>query len=167
MARTANRPAQDGAKPGAEAVTPTDKHAFDADGRAKSREDAPVTVGETVYHRRRKNWKVTRELRNLLRKQERAGVRQERIRKQIDALAADADEAQLHELEDQIDQYGDEADEAAYEMIVLLLRDSDGASPDINILKETLDVEDAGDLAAALTGGGAEDPTQETPSSSG
>lgn len=157
---------QDGAPPGAEVPrTPSDKHAFDADGRAETREDAPITIGGKTFHRRRKNWEVTRELRKLLRDQERASVRADRARKKIDALPADAPDDDLYELEQQVDVATDESDQSAYELIALLLRDDQDNSPGVDGLKAALDVEDAGDLAATLAGGSAEDPT-ETPRSS-
>lgn len=159
-------PRADGAKPGAQTATPSDKHAFDADGRASAREAADVTIGGQTLHRRRKNWEITRKLRELLRRQERASVRADRARKRIDALDADAPDEQLHELEDAVDHATDESDQAAYEIISLLLRDDSDDSPDVEHLKASLDVEDAGDLAATLAGGGEPDPTPTTPSSS-
>ena len=155
----------DGAPPGATSGS-NGKHAFDADGRAKEREDAPVTIGEKTFHRRRKNWEVTRGLRALLRRQERAGVRADRARKKIDALAADAPDSEIDALEDEVDLATDDSDQAAYEIIALLLRDEQDANPDVDHLKSSLDVEDAGALAATLAGGGHEDPSPPTPSSS-
>lgn len=183
---------EDGAKPGAETITPTDKHAFDADGRAKAREDAAITIGEKVFHRRRKSWEITRTLRKLLRRQERSGGKQERLRARIDALTEEirgvqdpktgawikqpiTEEDRIEEIEVQVEVLQDEAeeaildgDEAAYELIALLLRDDEGQNPDLEHLKDSLDVEDAGDLAVTLSGGGepAADPTT-TPTSSG
>jgi hypothetical protein len=161
-------PGADGVPPGAEAQRkPADKHAFDADGRAAAREDAPVTIGGETWHRRRKNWEVTRALRTLLRRQERAGIRQDRARKKIDALPPDEEsDAQIDSLEAEIDDATDASDEAAYELIALLLRSDDDEQrhPDVDFLKASLDVEDAGDLAATLAGGGEPDPTTDTPS---
>lgn len=157
----------DGAKPGSEFGPPRSRHEFDADARAANREAAAVTIGGIVYHRRRKNWAATRALRALLRKQERAAIAQQRARKRIDALDPDAPDSDLTELEDQIDAATDESDEAAYGIIALLLATTDADTPpDIDHLKVSLDVEDAGDLAANLAGGGEPDPTPTTPSSS-
>lgn len=179
----------DGAKPGAETAPPSRKP-FDADGRAKAREGAIVTIGEQEYHRRRKTWEITKALRTLLRKQERAQGRAMRIRNRIDALgneihgrqdpktgdwikepltddvAIEDLEVRIEVLDDEIDEHQDEADTAAYEIIALLLADHADESPPVGFLKEALDVEDAGDLAAELAGGGepAADPT--TPPSS-
>lgn len=157
----------DGAPPGA-VVPPTaaERYAFDADSRAADRESADVTIGGSTYQRRRKNWEVTRSLRALLRDQERAGIRANRARKRIDALDPDAPDEDLFVLEDAVDKATDESDEAAYRIIALLLRDGDDLSPDVDHLKRSLDVEDAGDLAANLAGGGEPDPTPATPSSS-
>lgn len=159
--RTAkSAPAADGAKPGA--AGETSKHDFNADERAQARENASVVIGGKTFHRRRKNWEITRELRELLRRQERAGVRADRARKKIDALAADAPDSELQALEDEVDDATDDSDQAAYEIIARLLRDDDDASPDVEHLKAELDVEDAGTLAANLAGGSepAEGPTQ-------
>lgn len=156
----------DGATPGSQFGPARSKHDFDADARAADREAAAVTIGGIVYHRRRKNWEATRALRALLRRQERAAIASNRARKRIDALDADAPDDDLAKLEDQIDAATDESDEAAYGIIALLLRTDDGAGPDIDHLKASLDVEDAGDLAANLAGGGEPDPTPTTPSSS-
>jgi hypothetical protein len=157
----------DGAKPGAQ-VPPTasDRHAFDADARAATREAAPITIGEIVFHRRRKNWAITRELRAQLRIQERAGVRSRRATKRIEDMDADADMSAIEALETEQDLLADESDEAAYGIVALLLRDENGKSPEIDHLKEWLDVEEAGDLAATLSTGGEPDPTPTTQSSS-
>jgi hypothetical protein len=174
----------DGAKPGEEVRTPGDKHAFDADGRAKAREDAPVTIGGEVFHRRRKNWTVTRELRALLRDQEKCGNRAARYRARVDALTEEirgvrdpdtgawtkppmTDDDAIERLEGEIDGFDaeidaaqGESDEAAYAIIALLLRKADANDrPELEFLKESLDVEEAGDLASALAGGGETDPT--------
>jgi hypothetical protein len=152
----------DGAKPGSGTPGRDDHHAFDAESRAKAREAAPVTVGEQVFHRRRKNWKVTRDLRGLLRVQERAGIRSNRANKRIEDAPADEPMDAIEALETEVDGYQDEADEAAYSIIALLLANDEGESPDLDYLKEQLDVEDAGDMAATLSGGGEppEGPTQ-------
>lgn len=168
----------DGAKPGDVVTTPNDKYGFDADGRAAERESADVTIGGIVFRRRRKTWEVTRELRRILRLQEKAGNRAERARKKIDALPADAEDHELDALEDEVDKHSDEADEQAYALIALLLevdreqlgdRQSDvdeQGRPTVDHLKRSLDVSDAGDLAASLAGGSNEqDPTPATPSS--
>jgi hypothetical protein len=195
--------------PGGTPVPPTDKHAFDADGRADAREGAPITIGGKTFHRRRKNWSVTRALRALLRLQEKAGNKSERLRAQIDAhtekirgvrdpknpgewlkapLDDDAEvekiEGQVEDLQAKVDVAQDEGEEAAFQMIALLLKDDDGvplwsekpeesktpAELDLEgeyrqHLKDSLDSEDAADLATSLAGGKVEDPTPETTSS--
>lgn len=180
----------DGAKSGAEERTPADRHAFDADSRAKAREGAPITIGEQVFHRRRKNWEVTRALRALLRVQEREGSRGERLRARISALTTEISgirdrktgewlrppiddedristiESQVENLQDNVETASDASDEAAYALIALLLRGDNGEKPDIEHLKKSLDVEEASDLAGMLAGGGEPDPTPETQSSS-
>lgn len=193
---TADPRTRDGAPPGA--ALPSAKYEFDADRRATTREEAPVTIGEQAFHRRRKNWQVTRALRALLRKQEHAGNRAARLQARIDALTEeirgvrgpdgswktapvtdedrlDEIDAQVEDLEAKSDAAGDETDEASYQIIALLLKDDDGkpllrdasdeavaeAQGALDHLKEHLDAEDAGDMAAALSGGGEQvaDPT--------
>ena len=38
----------------------TDREAFDADAKANKRADAPITIGKTVFHRRRKTMTLQR-----------------------------------------------------------------------------------------------------------
>ena len=171
---------RDGAPPGSSA--PGGKYAFDADARAKAREDAPVTIGELTFHRRRRNWEATRALREQLRTQEKASGRKQRLFARIDAVSEQirgvrdpltgewksppltdeaeiaALEAEVERLEDEVDAATDESDEAAYAIIALLLRDDEGNPPAIEHLKETLDVAEAGDLSGALSSG--EDPAE-------
>lgn len=150
----------DGAPPGAE-VPPagSQRFAFDADAKAKAREGAPVTIGGVPYRRVRKNWDATRALRGLLRTQERHQTKQARVRRRLEALDVDADESAFEALEQDIDALTDAADEVAYEVIQLLLRDDDGQPPVIDHLKEHLDVEEAGELGSNLANGGEPDPT--------
>lgn len=183
---------EDGAPAGAEQPRrPGDRYAYNADARAKAREDAPITIGGQEFHRRRKSWEVTRELRQLLRAQEKASSRAERFRAQIDALTEKirgvrdpdtgdwvkyplTDEDEVAELEGKVDDLNDKVDEAilegdnaAFEMIALLLRkengdEAGGDRPDVEHLKRELDAEEAGELAAVLASGAEplEDPTQ-------
>src|SRR5687768_258507 len=79
-------PEPDGAPPGAaEERTPAERYAYDADGRARAREGAAVTIGEVDFHRVRKTWEVTRHMRRLLREQEMHVGRANRLRARIDA----------------------------------------------------------------------------------
>jgi hypothetical protein len=176
----------DGAPPGK--ADPSPNYAFDADERFKTREQAPITIGGQTFHRRRKNWEATRALRKLLRVQERAGSRGARLAARVEALTEeirgvrdletgrfvkppitddariDEIEAEVEKFEKDIDKAGDAADNAVYAIIELLLRDENGNSPEVKFLKAELDVDEAGDLAAALAGGGEtlEGPTQTT-----
>jgi hypothetical protein len=158
--RTAKQVAEDGAKPGSGTRTPADKQAFNAEARAKEREEQEIVLGEdeTPYFRRRKNWQVTRDLRSLLRKQEASQLGIQRINKQIAELPIEDDPGSL---EDKVDALGDEGDLMAYEIIALLLRDEEGNPPPIEMLKESIDVDDIGALASRLAGGGepVADPT--------
>jgi hypothetical protein len=158
----------DGAKAGKEVITGSEKHAFNADQRAKEREAAEITIGGEVWHRRKKNWKVTRDLRGIMREQERAQTRIARAAKALDELPIDTDDDEIESWNVKIDEGQDDADRAAFKIIALLLRDDEGASPTIEHLQEHLDVEDAGMLAQTLSGGGEQDvpPTSETTESS-
>lgn len=165
---------EDGAPPGAATKLPGDRFAFNADDRAAEREDAPITVGGVIFHRRRKTWEVTRGLRGLLRGQEKRGRAAERIRKKLEALDADTPDSEIDELENQLDVEIDAADDIAYGIIAHLLIADDGADsgaidehrhPTLDHLRGALDVVDAGDLAALLAGGGEPDPTPASQSS--
>jgi hypothetical protein len=157
----ANEPQADGAKPGAR--DPVSRFSFNADARVAEREQGIITIGEQGFVRVRKNWDVTRALRGLLRVQEKSGITIERLDKQV---VESADESQLDGLWRQRDEQQDSADEAAYEIIALLLKDTEGNRPPVEHLKEWLDVQEAGDLAGALSTGREPDPSQPTPSGS-
>jgi hypothetical protein len=162
MARTAKQIAEDGAKPGS--GTPEGEVSFNSETTAKEREAKVITLGEdeTAFHRRRKNWQVTRELRALLRKQERSQLAIARVNKQLSELPIEAPDADVQKLEDRVDALQDEGDVAAYEIIALLLRDDEGNAPTVEMLQEGVDVEDVGTLANRLAGGGEQvaDPTE-------
>jgi hypothetical protein len=160
-ATAADRPQADGAKPGAQ--DPASKFSFNADARVAEREQGIITIGEQGFIRVRKNWDVTRSLRRLLRVQEKSGITIERLDKQI---VNSADDDALDGLWGQRDEQQDKADEAAYEIIALLLKTPDGERPPVEHLKEWLDVQEAGDLAGALSSGREPDPSPATPSGS-
>lgn len=155
----------DGAKPGdSEKASPD---GFDAVKRAKDREAAPVILGEDLppYFRRRKNWATTRVLRKLLRKQSVAAIKEARIEKQLNELPIETDDAEIERLMDQIDQLGDESDTVPYLIVAALLRDENGEPPDVDAIKEALDVQEVAALAGEFSGGGEPNPTTATPSS--
>lgn len=151
----ANQP--DGAKPGSDPL-PNSSLSFNADERAEKREQAPITLGGVTYTRCRKNWTLTRNLRRLLRKQERTSIQQDRLNKQLEDLPLDAPDDQLDRIEKEVDEAQDQGDVAAYEIIALLLKDEDDSHPDLDALKDELDVEDAGTLAMVLATGREPDP---------
>ena len=184
----------DGAKPGDSENLPGNKFAYDADAKAKEREDAPVTIGGREFRRVKKSWDVTRTLRRLLRVQERSSEKITRLEAQKEAKAEkirgvrdidtggwetppmfDEDEiakldAEVEALDDQVDKLSEESDQAAYDMIRLLLRDPaapDGAEakPDDEFLKQHLDASEAAELVRLLTSGAEPDPIAPTPSS--
>lgn len=84
-----------------ETETAPQPQGFDADARAKAREEAPHVIGGVTYHRRRKNWETTRTLRNLMRAQDRAQTKTARLVRELgelDGSAADELEVMLDAL---------------------------------------------------------------------
>jgi hypothetical protein len=136
--------------------------AFDADDRADRREAAPIVIGGMTFTRRRKNWSTTRGLRRLMRTQEHSAVKQARISRQLEELGSDATDDEFDRLQKEADDLMDTTDRAAYEMLVALLKDEQGGSPDLDFLMENMDVEDTGALAQRLAAGGEPDPTPKT-----
>jgi cell division protein FtsX len=174
------------------AAKPAVDHGYNADEKATERESADVVIGGQTFRRRRKNWNVTRQMRELLNAQQRAGDRQQALQRKFDELdgtaaerlrldaagAAETDRQRmiakaerLDDLRAQLNAEADKADEAAFGLISLLLveprseGDVEVTNPPIAFLKESLDVVDAGKLAAKLTSGGEPDPTQPTATS--
>jgi len=163
-AQIAEADAADGAKPGSQPA-PGGRldEGFDAPERSKKRESAPFVLGDQTFTRRRKNWKMTRELRTLLRKQERSMISISRVNTEISELPTGRQSEQKElELEDRIDALQDEGDIASYEIVALLLRDEEGNSPAVEMIQEELDVEDVAALAQWFAGGGepVADPTE-------
>lgn len=152
----------------AQAPAANGRHSFNADQRANERETAPITIGGVIFHRRRKTWEVSRTMRNLMREQERASRHGDRVRRQLDEAAPDASDDEIAELERKLDEASDAADLAAYKIVALLLEAEGGGPPDLAHLQEHLDVDDTGDLATMLAGGGepVEGPTQTASTSS-
>lgn len=212
-----DRRGPDGAKPGESDPLPNSRYAYDADEKAKAREEAPITIGGRVFRRVKKSWDVTRELRKLLRKQERAQDAIMRLEAQKDAKtekirgvrdldtggwesyplqeeeAIEAVEREVEALDAKVDERSEESDQAAYNMIRLLLRSTE-EKPDLEnlqndesvdaeeyalwekvaeahpkpadeFLKAKLDAAEAADLVRLLTSGAEPDPTPATPSS--
>jgi hypothetical protein len=108
---------------------------FDADARTKAREETPVVIAGVRFTRRKKDWKVSRAMRKLMRIQESALALNRRLRIRIAELDAEQVEAaakgeddKVAELEGQIDELvgkGDEATEngelVSYRLLALLL----------------------------------------------
>jgi hypothetical protein len=143
------------------------KFAFDADAKTQSRREAPVTIGEQVYHRRLKDNEVSRQARDIAREQNVANRRAALARKAVDDLSEDEID-EWERLEGEADQYDDEALEKTYELVALLLEDAEGKNPDLAVLRTKIDIEVIGELAGALVSGGepVSGPTP-TPTSSG
>lgn len=156
---------EDGAKPGTEYGEPSPELSYNADEQAGKREAAVITIGEVEFHRRKKNWAVTRELRTIMRGQERAQIKSARISREMAELPLDEEsDERFVSLAKEQDSYQDQADDSAFMIVALLLKDEAGESPGIEHLKEHLDIEDVAMLAATLSGGGEPDPTPATPS---
>jgi hypothetical protein len=73
---------------------------FNVDERARARESAAITIGGIDFHRRRKNWTVTRELRAVMRDQERAGARQQKAARDLDELDGTEIDRLTYQLDD-------------------------------------------------------------------
>lgn len=108
---------------------------FNADERASTRERAAVVIGGVTFTRRRKDWEISRIMRQAMREQEKALAKGNRVRsrvsehevKQLEA-ASDGDDELEAELEEKIDaliKAADDALEAAeletYRLLALLL----------------------------------------------
>lgn len=188
-------PDGDGAKPGAAAPsTAGDRYGYDADARATERESADIVLGGKRLRRVRKTWDVSKEQRQLLRRNEKVqdkamrleavkDAKGERIRgvRDIDTgnwvtppLMEDAEvaavEAEIEAVDQEIDALAEEGDQIAYDIIRLGLRFADGqegaeGKPTDEFLKQHLAAEDAAELVRRLTRGAEPDPTPQIPSS--
>lgn len=164
---------------------------FNADNRTAVREDTPVVIDGVSYTRARKNWKVSRMMRKLMRDQESAIALSTRLRRRIVELeveqmqaaanGAEDDEAKLEGQITELIAKADEATEVAegvtYRLLCVLLKHADEQLLDENgeplparveKFMDVLDVEDAADLARELSGSSEEDPPtpQETATTS-
>jgi hypothetical protein len=123
---------------------------FNADKRAKEREQADITIDGGKYKPARRTTGVMRELRRLTRADNELVQQSKKLDEEADDYAArqealDADRERL-----------------VYEMTALLLTPSNGnPAPTAEQLAEVLDFEDAGDLLDFLTPGSEKDPTAE------
>lgn len=110
-------------------------NAFDADQRTKTREETPVVIGGVTFNRRRKVWIVSRAMRQMMREQESALAKSNRIRARVSELELEQLEAAAEgksdvegELEDKIRALIAQADEetevaelVSYRLLALLL----------------------------------------------
>lgn len=160
---------------------PPDVREFNADERAKVRDETPVTIGGRKFKRKRKVWDVSREVRKLQREQESAVAKSMRLRTRLAELEADqlelaakgdedgaeAMEEQINKLVEGADTSTEDAERVTYKIIEALLVPfaEDGPPAELDHLLAELDVNDAGALARDLTGSREPDP-QATPSSS-
>lgn len=139
-------------KPGALQALPGGRQSrtFNADERAQTRENTPVTIGGVEFTRRRKDWAVSRLMRKAMRDQEKAVALNARLRSRIvehevnqAEAARDGNDELETELEAKIEdlvERGDAATEAAelvtYRLLALLLKppadrdDLDGWGPE-------------------------------------
>lgn len=160
---TANRSTRRGAKkkPG------ENRFDINADQQQQERRDAVITIGGQEFHRKMKDNEVSRQARELTRAQNIANRRAGVCREQADELdAAEVDE--FERLEEEADSYDDDAIEITYDLVALLIEDSEGKAPSPELLRTKADIEDIADIARSVTGGGepVSGPTR-TPSSSG
>ena len=146
-----------------ETKTPT---GFDADQRAKAREDEPITIGAQTFHQRRKNWDTTVELRRLLRARDRTAMQRDKAIDELSDYDGD-DETRLTELEAAEEEAIVAAELAIYNLIAQMIHPAgapDGRG-DVEHLKQHLHIQEAGDLSALLITGASPDPTPTPPSS--
>lgn len=59
---------------------------FNADERAEAREKAPIVIGGVTFTRRRKDWKISRAMRQAMRAQEKALAKANRTRQRVAEL---------------------------------------------------------------------------------
>lgn len=159
---------------------------FDADARQKARAEAGLRLGGKLYPRARRTNAITRELREIDRRDEQLHLQMEDVRQEVtisrliakSAQAAgkgewdrvDEIEAELSKVREAIDDEKIEALEADIEALafrkleVLLDAPKDGEPIDATRLAENLDVEDAVELTAELLRvGRRDDERQEDP----
>lgn len=108
---------------------------FDADARTQARERTPVKIAGATFTRRRKDWDVSRAMRQAMRGQEKAVALANRVKTRVAELevrqaeaAAEGDEDTENELETTIDALVAKADDAtqeaeisSYRLLALLL----------------------------------------------
>jgi hypothetical protein len=108
---------------------------FDADARTERRERTPVKIAGATFTRRRKDWAVSRLMRQTMRDQEKALALSNRIKSRIAELeakqaeaASDDDEAEEESIEVRIDDLVKRSDDAlesaelcTYRLLALLL----------------------------------------------
>lgn len=171
-------------KPGDGTQVPESNYNYDADEKARARQAGVITIGGEQFHRAKKDWDTSRELQRLMSKQSRAQHKILRIEARQDGLAEQLrgirdvdtgdwkveplqDDDKIAEIETKVDELdeqkataGEESDQAAYDMIALLLRkkdapdpDADAARPTDEFLKKELDSAEASDLVGLLTSG--------------
>jgi seryl-tRNA synthetase len=141
---------------------------FNADERGAKREATPATIGGVRFSRRRKDWRVSRLMRQTMRAQEKAVAFSNRAHGRVAELevaqaeaARDGDTAEEAKLEERIDELVDKADEATeeaetvtYRLLALLLvppaevdddveLPADGFGPDAVADSREADVQDA------------------------
>lgn len=113
----------------------TDAATFDADERTQRRENTPVKIAGATFTRRRKDWGVSRAMRQAMRAQEKAIALSNRVRTRVAELevkqaeaATEGDDAEEERLEGLIDDLVARADDATqdaelttYRLLALLL----------------------------------------------
>lgn len=111
------------------------RDSFDADARTKARESTPVVIAGRTFLRARKDWAISRAMRQIMREQEKDVALSTRLRLRCGELEAEQAEAATQgnddreaELETQIDELVRKADEAtenaelvSYRLLALLL----------------------------------------------
>lgn len=116
-------------------------------------------IGDKEFKRRRQNWEAARLLSAKQREQSKLQRAFEKSLKAVDdAVDADESEAKIKAAEDKAAKDEEALLLWGYEFVTQMLRDDDGKSPDIELIKAEVDINDIGRLAELL-GSGEPDPT--------
>lgn len=146
--------------------TTTASRGFDADARAREREDQTVTIGGREFKPVRRTTKVMREVRRIGREQERLNRRSLKLEQEAEKALEAGDEDKAAELANQSDDATNEATGLTFTMLAGLLELQGDALEDVaGHIEEHLDLTDAEKLADHLMGGESPDPSAPIPSS--
>lgn len=110
---------------------------FNADQKARERENAKVTIGETEYRPARRTTVVMKDIRKMMRADRLLADEERKLASEENR--SDEQTARIAEIED-------ERERLVYEMCAGLLAPSNGNPISLDHIVEHLDIEDAGSL---------------------